>query len=79
MPWERENEHDEHLSLDVRLLQQEYMIRSESFDDDMVMMNENNLNLFQRRGIIAAFDSLERAKKWVHTSDDENEHRSRSI
>ena len=45
-----------------RLLQQEYLVRSESFNDDMIVTSDSDCNLFQRKGIIAAFDSLERAK-----------------
>jgi hypothetical protein len=46
-----------------RLLQQEYMMRSESFDDNTGTMLEKDSDLFQRRGVITAFDSLEQAKR----------------
>jgi hypothetical protein len=36
-----------------------------SFNDDMGVIDDEDPQLFRRSGIIAAFDSLERAKKLV--------------
>jgi len=44
-----------------RLLQQEYLLRSESFDENSVS-HPTDSDLFQRKGIIAAFENLEQAK-----------------
>lgn len=48
-----------------RLFQQEHMARVISVSDDLAMLNESDSNQFQRMGILAAFDSWERAKTFV--------------
>jgi hypothetical protein len=37
-------------------------MQTNSFNDDMGLNDDENPHLFRRTGIIAAFDSLERAK-----------------
>ena len=51
-----------------RLFQQEHMARVISVSDDLATLNETDSNQFQRMGILAAFDSWERAKKFVENS-----------
>lgn len=43
-----------------RLLQQEYITRCESYDDLEDIVDKDS-NLFQRKGVIAAFPDLESA------------------
>ncbi|CAF3984611.1 unnamed protein product [Rotaria sp. Silwood2] len=47
-----------------RLYIQENTVRNGSFTDDMLLMDDEDPQLFRRTGIIAAFDSLERAKNY---------------
>ena len=49
-----------------RLYVQEHAAQWNSFQDDMGLLDEENPQLFRRMGIIAAFDSLERVKKFVY-------------
>lgn len=48
-----------------RLFQQENLARAASVSDDMMFLNDLDSDLFQRFGIFAAFDSWERAKRFV--------------
>jgi len=41
-----------------RLYAQEHSARSTSFSEDMVLIDDDDPQLFRRNGIIAAFDSL---------------------
>ncbi|CAF4616832.1 unnamed protein product, partial [Rotaria sp. Silwood2] len=45
-----------------RLFEHENMARASSFADDLTNLNNTDSDLFQRMGILAAFDSWERAK-----------------
>lgn len=48
-----------------RLFQQENLARVGSVSDDMMFLNDLDSDLFQRFGIFAAFESWERAKRFV--------------
>lgn len=46
-----------------RLYVQENSLKTNSSHDDLGLLDDDDPQLFRRTGIIAAFDSLERAKK----------------
>ena len=41
------------------------MARGASISDELMLLNDLDSDLFQRMGILAAFDSWEQAKKFV--------------
>jgi hypothetical protein len=49
-----------------RLFQQETMARCGSVSDDLMFLSNLNSDSFQRMGILAAFDSWERTKRFVY-------------
>jgi hypothetical protein len=51
-----------------RLFQQECIARAASVSDDLMFLNDLDSDLFQRMGILAAFDSWERAKRLIYIS-----------
>ncbi len=51
-----------------RLFQQECMARAASVGEDLMFLNDLDSDLFQRMGILAAFDSWERAKRLIYIS-----------
>jgi hypothetical protein len=55
----------EYIKINLRLFQQEHMARCGSVSDDLMSLSDLDSDLFQRMGILAAFDSWERAKKFV--------------
>jgi hypothetical protein len=49
-----------------RLFQQETLARGGSVSDDLMSLNDDDSDLFQRMGIFAAFENWERAKRFVY-------------